>query len=880
MEASSENTRKLKEVENEILQIVSNAGSDILDDDLAINTLTRAQKTSADIAQQMAASEKTEKEIAAFKEKFTVVAARAALLYFCVSDFSVIDPMYQFSLRWFVSLFRTALTKAEHPPDHQQIVASFHRAISTTFYESVSFSLFSRHKLLFSTLMTVRTLMAEHKISGGELAFLLQPVISREPNATQILTDEVWGLVDSLSTVSQDFEGMVDHLITNPNDWQAYLNSPTPETESVPYGGQFSSFQRLLLLRVFHLQRVREGLHLFIEENLGREFVTPPTLNLLNVFKESDPLSPLIFIIMPGIDPQDEILSVAGTLDVDRYLKSYSLGRGRGPGAEEMILDAAERGFWVLLQNCHLSLSWMPRLEHLLNNLDPTKLHQRFRLCLVTMSSPDFPIGILYQGTKLIYEIPKGMRENVLRIYNQFNADEYNAGEGPIHEKQLTFHLAFFHAVVLERLQFGSIGWNIPYEFNPSDFYISRRHLKIFLQEATTNEVPFEALSYVIGELNYGGRVTDRWDRRLLLSLLRRFFSEDINTPGFSFGARYAPPDFADTLEQVIQTVITWPVVTAGEDVGLAQNASTITARNEALGIFNSLIEVQPTLIASSDTLSEEQFALQFVESLICDIPPQFNVHDFVRHFDAEDMITTVLHHEILLYNSLLKVMSDSLNLMRRGLKGLIIIDEALDTLNRRLLANKVPEMWLAHSFPSILPLRLYMADLQQRVTFLDDWIRIGKPVVVKLGAFFHPEEFLTAILQSYARKNVVPFDSLSWKTTPIAAARPMSEPEDGIYIEGLPIEGARWDATAQALTECGQKDLMNLLPIIELSPTQTKKLYTPDLFYECPVFRTQNRGTGALDLPNYIVSLFLRTGTEPPDHWVQRSVAAFITVK
>jgi hypothetical protein len=328
-----------------------------------------------------------------------------------------------------------------------------------------------------------------------------------------------------------------------------------------------------------------------------------------------------------------------------------------------------------------------------------------------------------------------------------------------------------------------------------------------------------------------------------------------------------------------VQTVATWPVVTAGEDVGLSQNASTITARNDALAIFNSLIEIQPTLIAASDTLSEEQFALHLVDGLIEDLPSPFNVHAFKKRFDLEDMLATVLHHEILLYNELLRVMSDSLTLMQRGLKGLIIIDESLDQLNRRLLANKVPEMWLSCSFPSILPLRLYMADLRQRVAFLDEWVQVKQPLIVRLGAFFHPEEFLTAVLQIYARKNVVPFDSLAWQTTPIAED-PETPPDEGIFIEGLPIEGAKWDIGTKALTECGPKDLMNLLPVMHLSPTQTKKMYSPDEFYECPVFRTQNRGTGALDLPNYIISLMLPTGTESPDHWVQRSVAAFITIK
>ncbi|OHT16390.1 Dynein heavy chain family protein [Tritrichomonas foetus] len=877
MEANAENTQKLREIEKEILQIVSNAGSDILNDDLAIDTLTRAQKTSADIEQQMTASKKTEEQIAQFKENFSVVAKRAALLYFCVSDFSVIDPMYQFSLKWFVSLFRTALSRAEHSNDLHKMVEAFHSSIAMTFYRSVSYSLFSRHKLLFSTLMAIRILFSDHKISGSELAFLLQPVISHDPNPTKILTDEVWGLVASLSLASKTFEGITEHIKQNPQMWENYINSSTPETENVPFPSNLTSFQKLLMVRVFHLQRVREALHIFIEENMGSEFVKPPTLNLTNVFKDSDPLSPLIFIIMPGIDPQDDIISVATTMELDKYFKSYSLGRGRGQGAEELIMDASERGFWVLLQNCHLSLSWMPRLENLLNNLDPAKIHPRFRICLVTMSSPDFPIGILYQGTKLIYEIPKGMRQNVLQIYNGFNQDEYNTSDTSVTEKQLTFHLAFFHAVVLERLQFGSIGWNIPYEFNPSDFYISRRHLKIFLNES--NDIPFEALSYVIGELNYGGRVTDRWDRRLLLSLLRRFFSEDINSPNFSFGQRYTAPSFDDSLDNLISTVSSWPYVTTGEDVGLSLNASTITARNEALGIFNSLIEVQPTLVAASDTISEEQFALKLVESLIQQVPQPFNIHNFIKKFNLEDTVSTVLHHEILLYNKLIEVINSSLSLMQKGLKGLIIIDEQLELLNKRLLANKVPEMWLSHSFPSILPLRQYMEDLCMRVEFLDKWVREEKPIIYKLGAFYHPEEFLTAILQVYARKHNVPFDSLAWQTSTVDK-EPTEDPSEGIYIYGLPIEGAKWDFEAKLLTECGQKDLINYLPILHLSPTQDKKLYDNDDVYECPVFRTQNRGTGALDLPNYIISLFLPTGRQSPDHWVQRSVAAFITTK
>jgi hypothetical protein len=170
--------------------------------------------------------------------------------------------------------------------------------------------------------------------------------------------------------------------------------------------------------------------------------------------------------------------------------------------------------------------------------------------------------------------------------------------------------------------------------------------------------------------------VTDPWDRRLLLSLLQGFFTAEINSQTFSLAARYTGPDFMTPLAGILKVVGTWPTATGSEDVGLSANASTITARNEAVTIFHSIIEVQPTLTAASEVASEEEFAVELVESLQAQVPRAFNVFNFLRRFDLADTVSTVLHHEILLYNTLMRVMTESLESMRRGLKGLIMVDE------------------------------------------------------------------------------------------------------------------------------------------------------------------------------------------------------------
>ena len=65
------------------------------------------------------------------------------------------------------------------------------------------------------------------------------------------------------------------------------------------------------------------------------------------------------------------------------------------------------------------------------------------------------------------------------------------------------------------------MGWNIRYEFNDSDLETSRTVLYMLLNEQ--EQEPWDALNFVIGEINYGGRVTDDWDRRCLKSILKNF---------------------------------------------------------------------------------------------------------------------------------------------------------------------------------------------------------------------------------------------------------------------------------------------------------------------------------------------------------------------
>lgn len=196
-----------------------------------------------------------------------------------------------------------------------------------------------------------------------------------------------------------------------------------------------------------------------------------------------------------------------------------------------MIADGVKQGHWVVLQNCHVAESWMNDLEQIvMDPALPETVNKNYRLWCTSYPSQHFPVSVLQNSIKMTNEPPQGLRMNMIR---SFSADPLandkffsNAFAGDIGQHWLrgTFALVFFHAVLQERRAFGPLGWNIPYEFNESDLKISLTQLKMFLKQY--GSIPFEGHVYLTGECNYGGRVTDDKDRRLLLTLLNLVYNE------------------------------------------------------------------------------------------------------------------------------------------------------------------------------------------------------------------------------------------------------------------------------------------------------------------------------------------------------------------
>jgi len=152
--------------------------------------------------------------------------------------------------------------------------------------------------------------------------------------------------------------------------------------------------------------------------------------------------------------------------------------------------------------------------------------------------------------------------------------------------------------------------------------------------------------------------------------------------------------------------------------------------------------------------------------------------------------MNTVLTQELTRFNGLIKIITSSLNDLKKAIKGEVLLSADLETALGSLENGQVPAMWLKKSFPSLKPLGSYIKDLMERLNWFQHWLETGLPTVLWITRFFFTHGFLTANKQNYARKYGIAIDLLSYDFEVIRDEATAETPADGMLVCGMYLEG------------------------------------------------------------------------------------------
>uniref|UniRef100_K3WA67 Dynein heavy chain n=1 Tax=Globisporangium ultimum (strain ATCC 200006 / CBS 805.95 / DAOM BR144) TaxID=431595 RepID=K3WA67_GLOUD len=617
----SQDQKLLHQIEIKILSLLSDAKGNILDDLELIHALDTSKQTSIVVTKRLQESEMTKHEVLEIRNHYSAVAARGALLYFVLADLAALDPMYQYSLEYFGRLFNLSIDEAPASSELLSRLENLTAHLTFVVYRNICRGLFEAHKLLFSFIICLRVQVMNEELSNDDVHMLDSTVITWEkddtinggeqdagvsrPSGTQPEQRDITDVLLALGDKSQVFSGLLEAYRREPVAWKSWVSCSNPYTACLPSGWDefLPRFYRLVLIRWLREEALMEAVTIYINESLGSKFVVSENLSMNEVFADMDKVTPCLFILSSGADPKSILDRFAREMAFyDEKYHVISLGQGQGPVAEAMMESCMQNGHWLALLNVHLAKSWLTKLQQFLTMIKEDRIndvHQDYRLYLASFPAEYFPITILQNSVKVICEPPKGIKANLRRSMallthledtsdNEDDKDEKVGGAWLKKvEHQLAFGLSFFHAVIQERTKFGTLGWNLRYDFSDADLLSvltlqrrllygaerSRRRQAIARRGSVRSDaqqdddvdsedekendngedgsavvdasrntanrstkkqrqrIPWDALHFLTAEIYYGGRVTDEFDRRCLMANLQRFCSATALSP-------------------------------------------------------------------------------------------------------------------------------------------------------------------------------------------------------------------------------------------------------------------------------------------------------------------------------------------------------------
>ncbi|KAJ1930559.1 dynein heavy chain [Tieghemiomyces parasiticus] len=796
---------RLRHLERSLLQALSSARGNLLDDDAVIGTLETLKREAAEVATKVAETETVMTEIDAVLAAYTPLATACSAVFFTLEALPRVHHFYQFALAFFEAAFSAVLR-----PDHPRLQGVTDPAERLTLLRDALFDEVYRRAapgLLHADRLTLLTLLAPIKWRT------VDPDAAARHEATfdLVLTGEELAVTETVSDVGNvpapvvahggptapaAFRALVRALpegasLTTVSDeaWATFFAATEPET-SVPgladpsADDPAAALHCLAVVRSLRPDRVLPAAQRFAARLFDPNLVADATIDLATMVRDEVTAAvPVALCAVPGHDASYLVDQLAKETGVT--LRPVALGSAEGFTLADAALAAAVKtGTWVLLKNVHLAPAWLGQLEKRLHALTP---HPAFRLFLTMEIQPNVPANILRLARVLMIEPPPGLRAGLLQSLRRVPAARFAAG--PAERARLYFLLAWLHAVAVERLRYAPLGWTQTYAFNDADQACALATVDHWLASAAAgranvdpDRIPWRAVRTLLTESVYGGRLDNVFDQRLLESLVGTLFrpaSFDLDVPlapgadpplPMPEGTR--PADFIAWVERL-------PEHEPPAWLGLPADAERLLLTNRGRAMLGKVRRMKsladddevayrpdaPTAGAAATSDAPAQPAwmrsvAQLATTWLTTLPEQLTglARDPER---LRDPLYRVFWREVDTGSRLLARVRCDLTDLAAVCAGTLPqtnhLRALLDSANR----GAVPTAWAQHTVPASFTLGQWLGDLHARLNQLRAAAEAGGAAEgsalatfpVWLGGLFFPEAFVTATRQTAAQR-------------------------------------------------------------------------------------------------------------------------------
>uniref|UniRef100_A0A8C3UTG6 Dynein axonemal heavy chain 5 n=1 Tax=Catharus ustulatus TaxID=91951 RepID=A0A8C3UTG6_CATUS len=889
MEQVTSNKRKMQELEDNLLCRLTSTEGSLVEDESLIEVLRITKTTAEEVSEKINTAMETEVKINTAREEYRPVAGRGSILYSLIVEMSLVNVMYQTSLGQFLGIFDRSVERSQKSQIPAKRVLFIIEHLTYEVFKYTVRGLYENHRFLFTLLLALKIDLQAKKISHTEFETLIKggaslDMNSVEPKPKKWILDTTWLNLVQLSSL-YPFNQLLVQIVKNEKSWKAWFDEEAPEKSVIPdgYDSILDQFHKLLLVRSWCPDHTVAQARHYIAESLGGKYAEGFILEMEAMWKESGCRTPLTCLLSVGSDPTENIERLAKSKNIP--CRAISMGQGQEAHARHLLNQCMQDGGWLLLQNCHLGLEFLNELMDTITTKE--SMSEDFRTWITTEAHPEFPINLLQSSIKFTNEPPQGVKAGLKRTYSAVTQDLLGVSKMP-QWKPLLYAVAFLHTTVQERRKFGPLGWNIPYEFNQADFAASVQFVQNHLNDVGVKQgVNWSCVRYMLGEVQYGGRVTDDLDKALLNTYARVWFGEHIFSEEFCFYKGYVIPK-GNTVEDYLQYIEQLPVIDTPEVFGLHPNADITYQTNLANETFSTIVSIQPKDSSTRGGETREAVVQHLADEMLEKLPPDYNPHEVKAQFQkmgAFQPMNIFLRQEIDRMQLVISRVRTTLTDLKLAIDGTIIMSEELQDALDNIYDARIPKLWFRISWESTT-LGFWFTELLERNQQFSNWLQDGRPNQFWMTGFFNPQGFLTAMRQETTRMNLAKGWELDSVVLYSEVTKMMKEdvvgppPADigGVYIHGLFLEGAGWDRRNSRLMESAPKVLFTSLPVVHVYAISTTALNDPRKqhgnVYSCPVYKKPRR----TDL-TYIFSLYLKT-VQNPDHWTLRGVALLCSSK